>query len=59
MTEPGFECFIHYPKLHGTFDGFKILSVNVVLAPPGTRMGDKVLMTRNSSGEWITNAVAR
>ena len=52
MTEPRFECFIRYPKLHGAFDGFKILSVDVITAPRGTRMGDKVLLVRNTVGGW-------
>ena len=37
-----FECFIHFPKPTGIFGGFVFRSVNVQIAPKGTKEGEKV-----------------
>ena len=36
-----FECFIHIPKPTGMFDGFRFLSIEIQLAPRGTKKGEK------------------
>ena len=36
-----FECFIHFPKPTGMFEGFRILSIEIQLPPRGTKKGEK------------------
>ena len=40
MADSTFERFIDFPPLHGTFDGFQLLSVDIQIAPRGTRRPD-------------------